>query len=128
MSAHGSRVHVDARKVHLVGRDLAGLDELLHLGDREPGRHRAQGVEVARSHAEHQVSVSVAPVGPHQRDIWAQGLLHDEDLFLAVPVEDCVRLGTADHGNGAIRCVSQRQAALGHLGADAGPGVEGCDA
>ena len=44
----------------LVRVDLAGLDQLLDLGDRDPAGHGAQRVEVARRLVEHQVAVPVA--------------------------------------------------------------------
>jgi len=36
-------LHEDARRVHVVGVDLAVLDDLLHLGDRHPAAHRHTG-------------------------------------------------------------------------------------
>src|SRR5512132_4266941 len=40
-------LHVDARGVHVLGRDVADLDEVLDLGDGHPTGGGAQRVEVA---------------------------------------------------------------------------------
>jgi hypothetical protein len=37
----------DPRRVDLVGVELADLDQLLDLGDRDPAGHRGERVEVA---------------------------------------------------------------------------------
>src|SRR5215217_97545 len=65
----------DARRVDLLGQDLAGLDQLLHLGDRDAPGHRAERVEVARGLAEEEVAVPVADRGAHQREVGDDPLL-----------------------------------------------------
>src|ERR1700688_1811865 len=50
----------DARRVNLVGIELAHLDELLDLGDRDLPRHRRERVEVPRGIAVDEVAERVA--------------------------------------------------------------------
>jgi hypothetical protein len=50
-------LHEDPGSVHLFGIDLARFDQLLHLGDRDAARHRAQRVEVARRLVKDEVPV-----------------------------------------------------------------------
>lgn len=60
----------------VVGSDLSGLDQLLHLCDADLARLSALGVEVARSGAEYEISVGVALPGLDQRKVARDGLLH----------------------------------------------------
>ena len=52
----------------LVGIELAGLDQLLDLGDRDPPGHRAERVEVARRRVEDEVAVR-SPAATHEREV-----------------------------------------------------------
>ena len=59
----------DAGQVDLVGVELAGLDELLDLGDGDPAGHGAERVEVAGRLVEDEVAVAVAPRGAHEAEV-----------------------------------------------------------
>jgi hypothetical protein len=80
-------VHVDAGQVHGVRVELAGLDELLDLGDGHPSGHRRERVEVAGRLVEHEVAVAVALPRPHQAEVGDDRALEDELLVLAVDLE-----------------------------------------
>ena len=62
-------LHEDARGVHGVGVDLARLDQLLDLGDRDARGHGHHRGEVARGLAVDQVAVAVALPGLHEREV-----------------------------------------------------------
>src|SRR5262249_1741997 len=68
-------LHEHARGVYVLGVDLARLDELFDLGDRDPAGHRAQRVEVARGLVVDEVAVPITHRGPHQREV-----AHDAEL------------------------------------------------
>ena len=68
-------VDEDAGRVDLVGVELAGLDELLDLGDRDAPGHGGERVEVAAGLVEDQVAVPVALPGPHEGEVADDGLL-----------------------------------------------------
>ena len=109
--------------VDVVGVELARLDELLDLGDRDPPGHRDQRVEVARGLVEDQVAVPVALRRAHQREVGDDRLL--EHVLAAV--EDARLLRRRGERDRPVRRVAPRQAALGDLRADAGRRVEGGD-
>src|SRR5690606_21331209 len=62
-------VDEDTGEVHLVGVQLAGLDELLDLRDGDPAAHRGERVEVARGLAEDEIAVPVALPRPHEPEV-----------------------------------------------------------
>src|ERR1700730_3904549 len=96
----------DAGRVDLVGVDLAGLDEILDLGDGDARRGRQARVEVARRLAVDEVALGIALPGMHDGEIGEDAALHD----VALAVERALLL------------------ALGDVGADAGLGEEGGNA
>src|SRR6478735_9424215 len=73
-------VHVDARQVDRIRVEIPRLDELLHLCDADPPRHRRERVEVARGLVEHEVAVTVALGGVHEREVGLDRLLEHELL------------------------------------------------
>ena len=83
VSAHHP-LHEDAGGVDVVRVELAGLDELLDLGDRDPPAHRGERVEVARRVAVDEVAVPVALPGAHQPEVGDDRLLQDVLAALAV--------------------------------------------
>ncbi|CAK7285883.1 hypothetical protein SGPA1_40143 [Streptomyces misionensis JCM 4497] len=109
--------------MHRVGVDLAGLDELLDLGDRDAPGHRGQRVEVPRGLAEHEVPVPVAPDGPDEGEVGADAAL--QHVLGAVELADL--LGRRSKCHPAVSVVAPRQSAVGDLRAHAGRGVEGGD-
>src|SRR6185437_5327516 len=56
-------VHVDAGRMDPIGRHLSHLDQLFDLGDGDPARHRAQGIEVARRQTVLQIARTVGTPG-----------------------------------------------------------------
>ena len=62
---------------------LAGLDELLDLGDADPAGHRRERREVAGRLVEHEVAVAVALQGVHEGEVGGDGLLEHELALLA---------------------------------------------
>jgi len=61
--------HEDARRVYGVGRNLPGLDQVLHLGDRALGRRGHHGIEVARGLPVDEVAEPIATVRAHEREV-----------------------------------------------------------
>ena len=70
-------LHEDARGVDLVGVELAGLDQLLDLGNRDPPGSGAQRVEVARGLAIDEIAVPVALPGVDEREVGDDATLED---------------------------------------------------
>ena len=93
-------LHVDAGRDDVVGVDLARLDQMLDLGDREPARRRHHRIEVARRLPVDEVAFRVALPGVDERDVGDEAGLHD--IGLAVEVADLLALGDdrADAGAG----------------------------
>src|SRR5215468_10664102 len=73
---------VDRRQVDAIGVELADLDELLDLDDRDLAGLRAQRVEVARGLAKQQVAPAVAFPRLDDREVAADGVF--EHAVLAV--------------------------------------------
>ena len=86
-------LHEDPGGVHVVGVQLAGLDEMLDLGDRHPAAHRGERVEVARGVAVDEVAVPVALPGPHQPEVGDDRLLQH---VLTAPSKSRVSFGGED--------------------------------
>src|SRR5690606_17041114 len=74
-------VYEDAGEVHLVGVQLAGLDQLRGLADGDPARHRCGRVEVARGLAEDEVAVAVALPCAYEPEVGDDRLLQHERLL-----------------------------------------------
>ena len=110
----------DAGNVDVFGVQLARLHEFLDLGDGDLPGHGAERVEVHRGGVEDEVAVAVALPGVHEAEIGGQRLL--EDIVGAVEAADLLRRG--GDRDVAVGVVLLRQAAVGHLGADAGRRVE----
>src|SRR6476619_3259023 len=85
-------LHEDPGRVHVVGVELAGLAEVLDLGDGDLAAHRGQRVEVARGVAVDEVAVTVALPGPDQPEVGDDRLLEHVLAPLAVPVLERARL------------------------------------
>src|ERR1700712_613834 len=68
-------LHENARQMHVLGVERAGLHELLDFRDRDLAGHRAQRVEIARRFVKDQVAVPVADAGAHEREIGDDALL-----------------------------------------------------
>ena len=117
-------LHVHARGVHLVRVDLARVDQVLHLGHGHLAAHRRERVEVAGRVPVDEVAVPVALPRPHQPEVGRDGPLE----HVVEAVEGLHRLRRGGQGHVSGRVVAPRHAALGHLGADPGPGEEGGDA
>src|SRR6185503_14424126 len=62
-------LHEDAGGVNVVRVDLAGLDQVLDLGDRNLAGSRHDRVEVARGLPVDEVALSVALPGVHDRKV-----------------------------------------------------------
>ena len=99
-------VHVDARRVDLVGIELPHPNQLLDLGDGDFPTGGDHGVEVARGFSVDEVAQAVAFPGLHQGDVGADGRL--KHIFQAVK----------------FLCLLP----LGELGADGRAGIEPRDA
>src|SRR5580698_8857927 len=91
---------VDRRQVDMVGVELADLDELLDLDDRDLAGLRAQRVEVARRLAEHEVAPAVALPRLYDRELAA-----DRALEHAVAAVELARLFAV----GDLRAVAGRR-------------------
>ena len=115
-------------QVDAVRVELARFDELLHLRDADPARHRGERVEVARGLVEDEVAVPVAPQRVHQREVGDDRLLEHVLAGRARHVEGADVLHRRRDGDAAGAVVPARQAALGDLRADAGLRVERGDA
>ena len=113
----------DARGVDVFRVQFARFHEFLHLGDGDPARHGAERVEVHGGGVEDEVAVAVALPGVDQAVVGCQRFLQD----VVNPVESPHFLGCGGDGNAAVGVVLLRQAAVGHLRAHAGLGVEGGD-
>src|SRR5580704_14901404 len=77
-------LHEDARRVDLVGVDLAHFDQILDLdhGGLRRGRHYRIGI--ARGLAEHEVALSIRFPGVDDRQIGEEAALHDIGLAVKV--------------------------------------------
>ncbi len=118
-------LHVDTRQVDVVGRQLAGLDQLLDLRDRHPSGHRAQRVEVAGGVTEDEVAVAVTTPGADQPEVGHDGPLQDERARPFGGVELARVLWRAGHGHVPPVVIAPWQTTVRDLGADPGRGVEG---
>ena len=78
-------------RVDVVGVDLAGLDEILDLGDRDLAGGRHHRVEVARGLAVDEVALGVALPGVDEREVGDEAGL--EHVVLAVELADFLALG-----------------------------------
>src|SRR5688572_10194152 len=75
-AVHGDdALHEHPGCVHECRVQLAGLDQLLDLGDRDAAGGGAEGVEVARGHPVDEVAVPVALPGADQREVRDDRLL-----------------------------------------------------
>ncbi|MCB5293091.1 hypothetical protein BJQ90_02536 [Arthrobacter sp. SO3] len=108
----------------MFGVQLPWLHEFLDLGDGDLPGHGAERVEVHRGGVEDEVAVAVALPGVHQSEVGGQRLL--KDVVGAVEAAHLLRRGS--DRDVAAGVVLLRQAAVGHLGTDAGRRVEGGDA
>src|SRR6266496_861881 len=113
-------LHEDARGVHVLRRDLAGLDQPLHLGDGDPTGRRAQRVEVARARVVPEVAVPVPDRRADQAEVADDAGLQD----VLPAVEHPGLLFRRADRDAAGPVVPPRQPAVGHLGAHAGRRVE----
>ena len=106
-------LHENARRVDVVRVDLAGFDEMLDLGDRDPPGGRHHRVEIARGLAIDEVAFAVALPGVDDRQIGDDAALHD--IGLAVEFAQLLALGDqrADAGLG------EKRRNAGAAGADA---------
>ena len=107
------RCTIDARRDDVVGIDLARLDQVLDLGDRDLAGGRHHRIEVARGLAVDEVALGVALPGVHDREVGDEAALHD----VVLAVELALLLALGDHG---------ADAGLGEEGRDAG--AAGADA
>src|SRR3954451_22584163 len=84
-------LHEDAGRVDVVGIDLAGLDEVLDLGDGDAGRGRHDWVEVARRLAVDEVALGIALPGMDDGEVGEDAAFHD--VALAVELALLLALG-----------------------------------
>src|SRR3954454_23562468 len=68
-------LHEHPGQVHAVRVEVSGLDELLHLRDRDATGHGAERVEVARALVEDEVAVAVTDESVHETEVGGDGLL-----------------------------------------------------
>src|SRR5207302_758386 len=69
-------LHEDAGRMHQVGIELAGFDEVFYLGNRHLGRGRHHGVEVARRLAVNEIARLVALPRLNKGKIRLQRVFH----------------------------------------------------
>src|SRR5699024_9560882 len=84
-------VYEHAGGVDVVGADLAGVDEVLGLGEGGAPAHRGQGVEVPGGEAVAEVAVGVGGVGVDEGDVGVDGAF--EHVVAAVELGDGLALG-----------------------------------
>src|SRR5690606_26375340 len=75
-------LHEDARRMDVIGIELAGLDELLHFRNRDLARGRHHRIEIACCLAIDQVAFGVALPRLHDGEIRSESRL--ENVRLAV--------------------------------------------
>ena len=98
-------LHEDARRVHVIGIDLADLHDLLGLGDADAARGRGHRIEVARRLAIDEVAGLVGLPGLDERHIRVQRALHHVLLavelarLLALRDERAVARGSEERRN-----------------------------
>src|SRR6185503_17451834 len=100
--------------------ELAGLDQMLHLGYCDFGGHGTDGIEVTGRLAEDQVAVSVSLPSTHKGEVSGQCSL--EQVGLAVELRGLFCRGC--DGDRAILAIPPGKTSLRDLGAHAGDGVE----
>src|SRR3954452_21053082 len=93
-------LYEDSRRVDVIGIDVAGLDEMLDLGNRHSRRRRHDRVEVARRLAIDEITLGVALPGMDDGEVGENAALHD--VALAVELALLLALGDerADAGLG----------------------------
>src|SRR6266851_41512 len=84
----------DPGRVNLVGVDLAGLDQVLDLGDGDARRRRHDRIEITRRLAIDEVALGVALPGVDDGEIAEEAALHD----VALAVEFALLLALGDEG------------------------------
>jgi hypothetical protein len=104
---------VDSGGDDVVGIDLARLDQMLDLGDGEPGRGRHHRIEIARRLAVDEIAFRVARPSVDERDVGEEAGLHH--VGLVVEVADFLALGD----NGADARAGEEGGDAGAPGADA---------
>ena len=107
------RLHVNAGRDDVVGVDLARLDQMLDLGDRDLAGRRHHRIEVARRLPVDEIAFGIALPGMHDRDVGDEAALHH--VGLAVELAHFLALGD-----------DRADAGLGEKGRDAG--AAGADA
>ena len=106
-------LHVNAGRDDVVRIDLAGLHQMLDLGDGDLAGGRHHRIEVARGLAVDEIAFGIAHIGVHDREIGDQAALH----HVALAVEFALVLAFGDQ---------RADAGLGEEGRDAG--AAGADA
>src|SRR3954470_1462674 len=107
--------HVNARRHHLVGIELAHFNQLFHFGDGDFRGSRHHGIKVARRLAIDQIAPLVALPRFDECEVGAESALHN----VRAPVELADFLSVADHGSVACRreeCWNTRTAGANTLG------------
>ena len=92
-------LHEDARRVHAVRLDRAGVDQLLDFGDRVSRRGRHHRIEVARGLSIHEVAGAIALPRLDEREVGVQRRLED----VGAAVDDAALLAFRDQRAGAGR-------------------------
>lgn len=92
-------------QVDLVRTQLAHLDDLVHLGDGQPGGLREADVKVAAAAAEPQIAHLIGSVGADQREVGGDGAF--EYVRSAIEVSGVLAFG--DRGADRDRRVDGRQ-------------------
>src|SRR5258708_6989388 len=98
-------IYVDTGRVDLVGRELAGFDELLDFGDDVVGSGGHYRIEIARGFAEDEIAPAVALPGFDKSEVAAQGAFKNKVAavefarFLAVGNHGAVAGGSVKRGD-----------------------------
>src|SRR5689334_22039475 len=96
----------NARRVHTVGVDLAGLHQVFDFGDGDPAAHRRQRVEVSRRAAKHQVAVAISLPRTDQTEIGDDRFFEDEFTITFAGREYPRRFGGGGLPDGAVAVVA----------------------
>src|SRR5262249_95578 len=79
-------LNVDARRDDIVGVDVAGLDQVLDLGNRHLAGGRHHRIEVARGLAVGEVALGIAHIGVHDGEVGDEPALHHVPRAVELPL------------------------------------------